>query len=37
VSVIATATNSVFGSPIPVGANPMIVAVTPDGRKVPPR
>src|SRR5215831_12659939 len=33
VSVIATATNTVVGSPIPVGAAPFGVAVTPDGTK----
>ncbi len=31
VSVIATATNTVVGLPIPVGSNPAGVAVTPDG------
>jgi YVTN family beta-propeller protein len=34
VSVIATATNTVLGSPIPVGNHPFGVAVTPDGSKV---
>ena len=34
VSVIATATNTVIGSPIPVGNNPFGVAVTSDGSKV---
>src|SRR6266566_5205754 len=34
VSVIATATNTVVGSPIPVGSYPIGVAVTPDGSKV---
>ena len=34
VSVIATATNTVVGSPITVGTNPVGVAVTPDGSKV---
>jgi YVTN family beta-propeller protein len=34
VSVIDTATNTVVGSPITVGANPFGVAVTPDGSKV---
>jgi YVTN family beta-propeller protein len=34
VSVIATATNTVVGSPITVGTNPEGVAVTPDGSKV---
>src|SRR5215831_18791652 len=34
VSVIATATNTVVGSPIPVGSQPFGVAVTPDGSKV---
>src|SRR5258708_10077844 len=34
VSVIATATNTVVGLPIPVGSNPAGVAVTPDGSKV---
>jgi YVTN family beta-propeller protein len=34
VSVIDTATNTVAGSPIPVGLNPLGVAVTPDGSKV---
>src|SRR5215469_10516140 len=34
VSVIDTATNTVIGSPIPVGARPFGVAVTPDGSKV---
>ena len=34
VSVIATATDSVIGSPIPVGLFPWGVAVTPDGSKV---
>src|SRR5258706_15712438 len=34
VSVIDTATNTVIGSPIPVGPNPRAVAVTPDGSKV---
>jgi YVTN family beta-propeller protein len=34
VSVIATATNTVLGSPIPVGHNPEGVAVAPDGSKV---
>jgi YVTN family beta-propeller protein len=34
VSVIATATNMVIGSPIPVGLRPVGVAVTPDGSKV---
>jgi YVTN family beta-propeller protein len=34
VSVIATATNTVIGSPIPVGSGPIGVAVTPDGSKV---
>src|SRR5712671_2966241 len=34
VSVIDTATNTVIGSPIPVGLNPRGVAVTPDGSKV---
>ncbi len=34
VSVIDTATNTVIGSPIPVGNNPYGVAVTPDGSKV---
>jgi YVTN family beta-propeller protein len=34
VSVIDTATNMVVGSPIPVGGNPVGVAVTPDGTKV---
>jgi YVTN family beta-propeller protein len=32
VSVIDTATNTVVGSPIPVGTNPFAVAVTPDGK-----
>ena len=31
VSVINTATNAVVGSPIPVGAEPSGVAITPDG------
>src|SRR5215467_14560911 len=34
VSVIDTATNTVIGSPIPVGLAPLGVAVTPDGSKV---
>jgi YVTN family beta-propeller protein len=34
VSVINTATNTVVGSPIPVGVHPFGVAVTPDGSKV---
>jgi YVTN family beta-propeller protein len=34
VSVIATATNTVTGSPIPVGSFPFGVAVTPDGSEV---
>ncbi len=34
VSVIDTATNTVIGSPIPVGVSPTGVAVTPDGSKV---
>jgi len=34
VSVIATATNTVVGSPIPVGVGPFGVAVTQDGSKV---
>jgi YVTN family beta-propeller protein len=34
VSVIATATNTVIGSPIAVGNDPYGVAVTPDGSKV---
>ncbi|HYU13309.1 MAG TPA: hypothetical protein VEK82_12085, partial [Stellaceae bacterium] len=34
VSVIATATDTVTGSPIPVGSFPIGVAVTPDGSKV---
>src|SRR6516225_7354908 len=34
VSVIDTATNQVVGSPITVGANPLGVAVTPDGSNV---
>src|SRR5260221_841414 len=34
VSVIDTATNTVVGSPIPVGSGPYGVAVTPDGSKV---
>jgi YVTN family beta-propeller protein len=34
VSVIATATDTVIGSPIAVGARPEGVAVTPDGSKV---
>src|SRR6266851_2986828 len=34
VSVIDTATNMVIGSPIPVGFNPLGVAVTPDGSTV---
>jgi YVTN family beta-propeller protein len=34
VSVIATATNTVIGSPIAVGSYPFGVAVTPDGSKV---
>jgi YVTN family beta-propeller protein len=34
VSVIATATNTVVGSPVPVGNGPQGVAVTPDGSKV---
>src|SRR5262249_61632091 len=34
VSVIATASNTVVGSPIPVGLAPLGVAVTPDRRKV---
>jgi YVTN family beta-propeller protein len=34
VSVIATATNTVIGSPITVGSGPGGVAVTPDGSKV---
>jgi YVTN family beta-propeller protein len=34
VSVIATATNTVIGSPITVGSGPFGVAVTPDGSKV---
>ena len=34
VSVIDTAANTVIGSPIPVGARPIGVAVTPDGSKV---
>ena len=34
VSVISTATNTVIGSPIPVGNGPFGVAVTPDGSKV---
>jgi YVTN family beta-propeller protein len=32
--VIDTATNTVIGSPIPVGSGPYGVAVTPDGSKV---
>jgi YVTN family beta-propeller protein len=34
VSVIDTATNTVVGSPISVGTNPIGVVVTPDGSKV---
>jgi YVTN family beta-propeller protein len=34
VSVIATASNTVIGSPIPVGLDPRGVAVAPDGSKV---
>jgi YVTN family beta-propeller protein len=34
VSVIDTVTNTLVGSPIPVGLNPIGVAVTPDGSKV---
>jgi YVTN family beta-propeller protein len=34
VSVIDTATNTVVGSPIPVGSVPETLAVTPDGTKV---
>jgi YVTN family beta-propeller protein len=34
VSVIDTATNTVVGSPIPVGSIPLAVAATPDGSKV---
>jgi YVTN family beta-propeller protein len=34
VSVIATATNTVVGMPIPVGNFPSGIAVTPDGSKV---
>jgi YVTN family beta-propeller protein len=34
VSVIDTATNTVIGSPIPVGFSPYGLAVTPDGSKV---
>src|SRR5215469_2937248 len=34
VSVIDTRTNTVIGSPIPVGNNPFGVAVTSDGSKV---
>ena len=34
VSVIDTATNTVIGTPIPVGSSPVGVAVTPDGSKV---
>jgi YVTN family beta-propeller protein len=34
VSVIATATNTVIGSPIAVGNNPVTVAITADGSKV---
>jgi YVTN family beta-propeller protein len=34
VSVIATATNTVVGLPIPVGDLPLGVAVTPDGSEV---
>src|ERR1700724_2421049 len=34
VSVISTATNTVVGSPIPVGTAPTGEAVTPDGTKV---
>src|SRR5215831_9495250 len=34
VSVIDTATNTVVGSPVPVGIEPWGVAVTPDGSKV---
>ena len=34
VSVIATATDTVVGSPIAVGINPSGVAVSPDGSKV---
>src|SRR5258708_32507651 len=34
VSVIATATNTVVGLPIPVGLSPLGVAVTPDPSKV---
>ena len=34
VSVIDTATNTVVGSPIPVGSSPYGVAVTPDSSKV---
>ncbi|MFF9073853.1 YncE family protein, partial [Streptomyces sp. NPDC014872] len=33
VSVIDTATNAVVGSPIPVGDNPLDVAVTPNGQR----
>ena len=34
VSVIDTATDTVIGSPIPLGNVPIGIAVTPDGRKV---
>jgi len=34
VSVIDTATNTVVGSPIPVGKDPYGIAITPDGSKV---
>jgi YVTN family beta-propeller protein len=34
VSVIATATNTVVGSPIPVGSSPTGIAITPDGAHV---
>jgi YVTN family beta-propeller protein len=34
VSVLATPSNTVIGSPIPVGPGPSGVAVTPDGSKV---
>ncbi|MEU6217200.1 beta-propeller fold lactonase family protein [Streptomyces sp. NPDC047022] len=34
VQVIDTRTNTVVGSPIPVGARPRRLAITPDGRRV---
>jgi YVTN family beta-propeller protein len=34
VSVVATATNTVTGAPIPVGQCPFAIGVTPDGSKV---